>query len=117
MLWGLIFNRDADQDKSRRSRGSFSDPWEFIARSSRSSDCSFGSVSEEGLSSVGLTPSLKDEGREEGSLSLPSFHESEEDLCFSSLHHGLVGTFYQLKNALVFTNEEENIVTNFRIVS
>ncbi|KAG1359598.1 U-box domain-containing protein 33 [Cocos nucifera] len=85
----LICMRDADQDGSHSSKGSVTDPWEFITRSLQSLDCSLGSVSEGGLSSVNLTPALKDGGREEGSLSLPSFHESEEDLQLSSLHHGL----------------------------
>ncbi|XP_008778858.2 U-box domain-containing protein 33-like isoform X1 [Phoenix dactylifera] len=93
------------------SKPSVTDPWEGITRSLQCSDRSLCSVSEEGLSSVGLTPALKDEGREEGSLSLPSVYESE-DLQFSSLHHGLddVGThdeaYEKLQLALM---EAENL--------
>ncbi|XP_010940488.1 U-box domain-containing protein 33 [Elaeis guineensis] len=108
----LICVRDADQDGPHSSKGSVTDPWEFITRSLQSSDCSLGSMSEGGLSSVGLSLALKDEGREEGSLSLPSFHESEEDLQFSSLHHGLddVGMHDEVYEKLLLAlMEEENL--------
>ncbi|XP_019709475.1 U-box domain-containing protein 33 isoform X2 [Elaeis guineensis] len=63
----------------RCSKGSFSDPWEAISRSSQCSERSLCPGSEEGRSNVVSFSALEEEGRQEGTSNLPSPYESEEN--------------------------------------
>ncbi|KAG1355025.1 U-box domain-containing protein 33 [Cocos nucifera] len=72
------------------TEGSSIDPWEGISRrNSQSSDPSSWSASDELLSNSGSFSLPKDEESEIGSVRLPSVHESDQILQFSTPHHEL----------------------------